>query len=69
MGIANRGALFEKSVNAQGKKSPYFRLLFAVAKMDNAPYCGEALRNESLLGNINSIPVLESEKVIVSHTI
>jgi hypothetical protein len=42
LGIANRGALFEKSVNAQGKKSPYFRLLFAVAKMDNAPYCGDA---------------------------
>jgi hypothetical protein len=37
MEIPSRGALFEKSVNAQGKKSPYFRLLFVVAKMDNPP--------------------------------
>src|SRR5208283_1603296 len=41
-GIPNRGALFEKSVNAQGEKSPDIRLLFAVAKMGNPPYCGEA---------------------------
>jgi len=50
-GIPNSGALFEISVNAQGENALYFRLLFAVAKMSNPPYCGEALRNEINLGN------------------
>ena len=44
--IASNQALFENSVNAQGVKALRIRLLFVVAKLDNPPYCGEALRNE-----------------------
>jgi hypothetical protein len=46
MEIPNSGALFEISVNVQGKYSLRIRRLFAVAKMNNPPYCGGALRNE-----------------------
>jgi hypothetical protein len=45
--IASNQAFYENSVNAQVKNSPRFRHLFAVAKMNNPPYCWEALRNEN----------------------
>jgi hypothetical protein len=51
MGIANSGALFENPVNAQGENSPCFRLLFAVAKMSNPPYCVGSVGERNNLGN------------------